>query len=333
MSLASTGSVGVAYSIQVVTNLGASPWSTLFTTYTDTNGQFGFVDQQASNYPCRFYRSVPFSPGPLGGGLTAKGKIDLSGVPTLDSFNSSIGSYTNGVHGTNAVAMSNTNVAGTIFLNGGAIYGNAVTGPGGTVSTSGSAAVGDSAWVAGGHTGVQPGHSADNANFQFNDIAPPVFPNYSTAFTAFGTTNIAGTAGTATCYKVSTIFSSSSSQPLLIYGNVAIYCMQTGNNVVYVSGSGYIQLMPGSSLTLYTAGNVSITGTINGNSVASSCIIYGLPTCTSFTCSGNFIGVADVPEADITFFGSASVSGAVIAKTISASAAAGIHYDEALGGN
>jgi hypothetical protein len=332
ISLTSTGVVGVAYSIQAATNLGGV-WTTLVTAGADSNGLVNFVDQGGTNYPSRFYRSLQFSTALFDRGLTAKGKISLSGGGFLDSYNSSVGSYSSTNRGANAVALSNTNAAGAINLSSGKIYGMAVTSPGGTVTTSSSGSVGDTDWV-GSHTGVQPGHVADNANYQFNDIAPPSFPAYFTSFTQSGTTNIAGTAGTTSYYIVSGI-SEPAGMTLVINGNVAIYCTRTGNYSVNVSGSGQIVITPGSSLTIYSAGNVIISGIINESGLASSCLVYGLPTCTTFTYSGaaNFVGVVDAPEANFIFTGSASTCGAFIANSFTASNTGGIHYDEALGGN
>lgn len=47
-----------ACSIQATTNLCGGSWVTLVSTNTDANGLLNFVDRDAMNYPCRFYRSV-----------------------------------------------------------------------------------------------------------------------------------------------------------------------------------------------------------------------------------------------------------------------------------
>jgi hypothetical protein len=45
--------------VQAATNLNQPIWVTLGTNTTDANGVFAFIDQDALNYPSRFYRSVP----------------------------------------------------------------------------------------------------------------------------------------------------------------------------------------------------------------------------------------------------------------------------------
>ncbi len=346
------------------TNLSANNWIRgtdgyyRKTRYVGTNGSYCKIAIQGTNLPVIYstaYVPAPRSPsqyvvrkvrvttqsaGSGSGGLNAKGTISLSGGALFDSFDSSLGAYNPTNHGTKAIALSNTNVAGAVNMSGGSIYGMAVTGPGGTVTTSGSAVIGDVAWVSsGGDNTLSPnaksGWTANDANFQFNDVTPPSTAGWFTSFIPFGTTNIAGFTGLTTDYYVPGISSSGSTKPLLIYGNVVIYCYQTGNNVVNISGSGYIKLMPGSSLTLYTAGNVSVSGggIINGSGLASDLTIYGLPTCTAVTYSGSaaFIGVVNAPEAAFKFSGGSGAFGSFTANTVIISGSGGVHYDEALG--
>jgi hypothetical protein len=52
--LAGTGLVGHTYEIQATTNLVA--WEAIGTGTPDTNGYFRFTDENAQNYPMRFYR-------------------------------------------------------------------------------------------------------------------------------------------------------------------------------------------------------------------------------------------------------------------------------------
>ena len=52
--LAGTGLAGHTYEIQATTDLVA--WETIGTQTPDANGLFGFMDENAPNYPMRFYR-------------------------------------------------------------------------------------------------------------------------------------------------------------------------------------------------------------------------------------------------------------------------------------
>jgi hypothetical protein len=60
MGLAYYGAALTTCSIQASTNLCASNWTTLVTTNTDANGLCNFLDRDATNFPCRFYRSVTY---------------------------------------------------------------------------------------------------------------------------------------------------------------------------------------------------------------------------------------------------------------------------------
>lgn len=54
------GAAQTAFSIQATTNLTTPTWVTLVSTNTDVNGLYNYVDQDAKNYPCRFYRSFTY---------------------------------------------------------------------------------------------------------------------------------------------------------------------------------------------------------------------------------------------------------------------------------
>jgi Putative Ice-binding-like adhesive domain len=276
----------------------------------------------------------------LGKGITAKGPVTFSGGAFMDSYTISNGTYNTSAPTADALVLTDAKGANAISLNGGGyIAGSVSTGPGsGTVATSGSGVVGDFSYITSGGSGspnVQSGHQSTDANVQINDIATPSLEDYSIAFQTVGTTNYAGTAGTSSSYMVNSITSTSSRKPLIVNGNVTIYCTQTGNYSVKISGNGYIEIMPGASLTLYAAGDVSVSGggVVNDNGLASSLTIYGLPTSTKFSYSGgaDFIGVVDAPDADFAFTGSARAIGAFVANTVTVSGNGGVHWDSSLG--
>ena len=114
--------------------------------------------------------------GPLfARGLVAKGDIEWSGTILSDSFDSKDSSSSTG--GRYDVSKRKDNgsigsVEGTFTMGGGTIYGSANIGPTGTF-ISGGGVVGDAAWIAGGNTGVQPGHFSDDLNLSFPDAVAP----------------------------------------------------------------------------------------------------------------------------------------------------------------
>lgn len=275
----------------------------------------------------------------FGQGITSKGMISLGGGAYLDSYSvNSNGTYSL-VPGGQAVALTDTNVAGAVSLNGSPYISGYVetgdgptSGSGATLSTIGNAVVGDTNYIASGGSSASPnveaGHYSNNANFQFNDVSAPSFSSYYTSFGTLGSSNIAGISGQTTCYEVSSI----SSGNLYIYGNVTIYC--TGSPSVSITGQGFIDITTNSSLTLYLAGSMSVGGggVINGPSLAKDLTIYGLPTCTSIAYKGgaDFVGVVDAPEADFKFGGNERAIGAFVVNSCTVSGTGGVHWDSSL---
>ena len=289
----------------------------------------------SGTYIGRAVKVATVSAPSFGQGITSKGTITLSGGASLDSY-----TVTNGVYdmvpGDEAVALTDTNIAGAVSLSGGpSIAGYVETGAGptsgsgATLSTGGSAIVGDSNYIATVKSGVEAGHYSNNANFQFNDVAVPSLTNYYTAFSMTNSVEVAGVPGKTTCYEVPTI-----SQSLMIYGNVTIYVTSIGS-AINITGQGDIDITPNSTLTLYVAGSISLNGggVINGQNRANALTIYGLPTCTSISYGGgaNFIGVVDAPESDFSFNGNEAAIGAFVVNSCTVKGAGGVHWDTSLG--
>ena len=255
----------------------------------------------------------------FGGGITAKGTISMSGGAYLDSFASVNGPYSSSIATSNAVALSDSTVAGAINMSGGAgIAGNAITGPGGTVTTSGGATV--------------TGTTSANANVQINDIPTPTLNPVSIALpgsATFGGTNYTYAFTNGGNYQLGAL-ALSGGQNMVINGNVVIYFTSTAD----FSGSSYLYIAPNSSLTIYIAGKLTISGSgvVNGGQNAASCLIYGLPGCNEIDYSGsaNFIGVVDAPDALFNFSGNESASGSFIVGSTTISGQGGVHYDTSL---
>jgi len=110
----------------------------------------------------------------------------------------------------------------------------------------------------------------------------------------------------------------------------------TGNFTT--SGSGYILQQPGVHVTYHIAGDVTVSGSSfnNQSNLAANNIInvisVGASSSQKVTTSGSgtFIGVINAPAAAFTVSGSASMSGAIIGKTMKITGGANVHYDEAL---
>jgi len=272
------------------------------------------------------------SPG--GGGISAKAKISFSGGGMLDSFDSSdpaystSGKYDPAKRKAGAIALTNLKTPDAVHVDSAHIFGTVITGPGGTVTTAGGA-VGDAGWNST-QSGVQPGHSADDANVQFNDEQVPFTSGYSTPGSGYyGPTNATYLLGSGN-YKISGSPNISGGKSMIVTGDAVLHV--EGDFIA--SGSGYVYIAPGASLSLYVNGKFSISGTgvMNGTDLASKFNVHGLNSCTTVNYSGGtaFIGTVNAPYAAFTFSGSAGAYGSFSANTISVNGGASIHYDEDL---
>ena len=123
-------------------------------------------------------------------------------------------------------------------------------------------------------------------------------------------------------------------------GNYTVWGMSgrmlvKGDAVVYSSGSvgAHVVLQNNSSLKLYVRGSsCEFFSVANANNYAGSCVVYGLPTCTSFRVSGsaNLTCAVYAPQANMVLTGGSQVSGAVVCKDFTMTGHSQFHFDEAL---
>ena len=118
---------------------------------------------------------------------------------------------------------------------------------------------------------------------------------------------------------------------ITIDGKVEIYVL---GDIILGNGDE-IQILPGSTLTIYLAGNLTIDngGSINNLTMDAKALkIYGLDTCTSidFKNSADFYGAIYAPEADILLRNGAQVYGAMVGKTFTQDVSGNFHYDMSL---
>ena len=296
----------------------------------------GFVPAPLeTNYISRLVEVTTTNPSVFSKAVSTKGPITLNGNALVDSFNSSNPLYSsNGVYvasrreANGGVVTDSTNQP-AINVGSATINGRTDTGPGGTVTVSGSGQVGDLSWA----RGIEPGYTNQDMNVSYPD---PTLPAGSAGWLppvlgTVGATNYQYVLGSGN-YKLSALTISQSSQSLIVTGNATLYV--TGN--ISVTGNGYIYLAPGSSLTLIEGGSAATLsggGIVNDTLTAANFSYVGLASNTSITYSGNssFIGTVNAPEADFTLTGTSDMVGAAIVNTFTDSGGAAIHYDEALG--
>jgi len=101
-----------------------------------------------------------------------------------------------------------------------------------------------------------------------------------------------------------------------------------------VSGNAKVMLLPGSSLTVYMSGSITISGggIVNQTLNPHNLTIYGTAGCTSVAFSGrsDLHGALYAPKAVATISGNSSIYGSVIAASVTMSGGGAVHYDESL---
>jgi hypothetical protein len=178
----------------------------------------------------------------------------------------------------------------------------------------------------------------------FYDYAAITGYTYTTQTYTYNTTTTNSTTQTSTYtyvtdsgnYQMNALSMSGHSE-MLVRGNTVLYLPGDFS----MSGQSQITILPGASLKIYVAGNASLSGNgvMNLNQDASKYSIYGLPTCTSISLSGNaaFTGTIYAPAADLSLNGGGNnvydCVGAVVVNNAYFHGHFNFHYDERLGRN
>jgi hypothetical protein len=282
------------------------------------------------------------APAPRGG-IVAKGAVTIAGGSFVDSFDSADPNYsTNGQYiasrrKDNGQITSNSGILGAITLGGGGnanaggVYGYLVTGPLGTVVTTGNESVGDLAYITSGTLGVEAGHVANNANVDFPAVtAPSTAGSYTPSSGAYGGTNYTYLMQNGSYYAPFSV-SLANSDTIAVVGDVTLYI----NGSLSATANSSVYLAPGATLKLYINGSFSVggKGIINTSQDASRLTVYGvntLPQTWSYAGQSAFYGTVYAPNANFSFSGGAGAVGQFTGNTVSISGGASVHYDEAL---
>ena len=142
-----------------------------------------------------------------------------------------------------------------------------------------------------------------------------------------------GTAGTTTMWRTGSL-----NHSVTIYGNVTLVLTAgPGTQAVNLTGIDQITIAAGSTLTIYTEGDVKIAGNglLNGNSAPDTFQLWGTstsPTMQDIQIAGNgaLKGIVYAPNGDIKINGDGDVMGAVVGEEITLTGNALFHYDESL---
>ncbi len=266
--------------------------------------------------------------------LSAQNEITMSGTGIIDSFDSADTAKSTAAQYNPAKRQMRgdiaTNASGNLSnLNGGTVWGNA--------SSNGGAIQ---------NTGNVHGSVFNNFSTVLPPVTKPAWSAVNITPNAIndppgGMTLVGGPAGSPQNYKVSSLNIIASGNPLVLAPHVAgqeSYVNIWVTGATSVTGTGYIQQMPGVHVAIYSEQNITLSGggIVNQTNVARNLQIYGVtPTVGScrFTLSGTatFIGVLDAPAFDISISGSGAFIGAAIGQSATLSGTGDFHYDEDLG--
>lgn len=269
-------------------------------------------------------------------GLVAKNSIQFSGNnASVDSWNSDPDNdpstaaipYSGGV-ANDAGSIGSVDVSSTISVNNADIWGTAATG----APTTAAIGVGPNGRVGPygtpGNT-LDPGSVSTDFTANLEDVA---LPAGGLPTGAIGAT--VGVTGTTTVLR----FGGTISANLEVYGDVTlILTAPAGTSAISQTGPRGIEIKPGATLKIYTAGDVQIAGNgvLNPNSQPSSFQLWGTSTSAvlqdiKIAGNGTLSGLCYAPNAALTINGNGDVCGSFVANTIKVTGNAAFHYDESL---
>jgi hypothetical protein len=295
----------------------------------------GYGAWRASNYIARTVQVVAQTPSPFVPiGLVAT-NIVFGGNFGADSFDSTDPSHSTGgmYDQSKATALATIATPRTLLSLGGGshIRGYVATGPGGTVSVSGSSFVGDQNYD---EKGIQPGHQTNN----FSANLPPVFPPFSSTTPRVQTPTNGTVNGVDYTYVLrggnyfaTNLDSAAYGKSLYIASDSTLFV--TGNidlSKIVFANSG----LTGPHLSLFVAApSVTFAPSIVGGTPPQFWV-FGLPSCTTMTLGSKttFIGVIYAPTVDLRAEGSAALCGAIVAATFECFGGFDFHYDSSTRG-
>ena len=279
----------------------------------------------------------------FGAALVTDLEVDINGRQIeLDSFDSGVaafntaGRYDRAKRRDKATVATNAGLKDSIKTGGAKIFGEVMTGAGGTVSAGNNSIIGDFAWH-GTHPsgGVDPTALSDDFNLELGTVVAP----FTTGFPPAKNVTI----GEVTYDYVLETGDYKIASPLnfkgkiLVAGTARVYV--AADSSVSLSGTDRLEIAEGGSLEIYNASPTATLGgqgLMNDTGAAKNLTYFGLPTNTKIAMTGNanFIGAIYAPNAAVTLGGGGSdvkdFSGAIVAKSVVFNGNYNFHFDEAL---
>ncbi len=277
------------------------------------------------------------------GAGSSDGQFDIAGNNvTSDSFDSSDPAYNTNGHYDPAKRKAggdiatNSGLTNSLNVGNADVWGKVATGPGGTVDIGPNGSVGDLQWHLDYKKGIESGYVNDDMNMDFPPVELPTgLMLMSPAPMMYNNTQYTYGLGSG-AYQMSSLTLGGSSEKMVVTGNAILIV----NQMVSISGSAFIQIAPGASLTMYVRGpsaDIGGNGIMNESGFATNFTFYGLPSLTTVGLGGNsaFVGALYAPQANLEFKGGGNTSlvdftGGFVAKTVKLTGGIAFHYDEAL---
>ncbi len=271
-------------------------------------------------------------------GLVAKNQITFNGnTAKVDSWNSQFNDdgtprgapvgYSVGVRHASGSVGSTSVAVGSVAVNNADIFGFASVGG----SSSSGISVGSQGIISGNFSAsggtVDTTRIATDFTANFDDVADP-----TTAIDIGAVGATLGGVGVTATYRYSGAITSS----FTVKGNITLILTGAGDVLKLNGGGDTLTLDTGASLTIYTAGNINLTGggVVNPSPTAISLQIYGTnATGQTIDIGGGaeFNGVIYAPNGSVKIHGTPDVKGSIVANNITVVGNAKFHYDEALG--
>jgi hypothetical protein len=254
--------------------------------------------------------------------MRVKNAVNMNGNGCLiDSYDSSDSTKSTGglydaAKAGDEADISLVSQSGSVDIGNGNIWGRAIIAPGGKVKTGANGAVGSKAWNLS-KSGVQPGWTRSDANLSIPDAKVP--------FTG-GVPPLPGIVGGV---LYSAVLDGGAFQMSTMLGKVII----TDDSMVYVTGNinvSSLVIQSNATVRIYCGGTAAFAAQNNKTQLASACMFFGLPTCTSFDIASEWIGTVYAPSADFGAAGGADFYGSCTAKSITLKGHSAYHFDAAL---
>lgn len=245
-------------------------------------------------------------------------------APGIKKDNGSVGSISVSV---DAVLVKNADVWGFVSTAGV----DPTTGVGPNGSILGATSVYDPfTWT---DPDVDPTRVSTDFSASFDNVATPAGGATIGSIGAAGTYGTAGAATTIVCDDISV---SGNSKIVTFQGDVTLIILSTSQAIQITGNGSGIAVAANSSLKIYTAGDIALTGQgiTNVGGAPADVQIYGTKTSSpqdiKIAGGGNFSGVVYAPYADVTILGDGKMCGSVVAENITLTGNAEFHYDESL---